>query len=385
MNFCKGQFLNRRGVVCLALPLLAGLWAPACSEDGGGGRESASGGFSSGSQVTTAPATSLTGVTTGDPADEAATTTGGTTEGATEGSTNGSSGGGEGPGEEPGGAPEEEPNGGATSDGAPKFDLGEAPKPEGGGQEEPAPCVKIDLLFVVDNSGSMEDEQANLIASFPTFVQEMQQELAEAESLHIGVVSSDDYEGNEAPCADKLGALVTKTGGEGSSEAMCGPYASGLRFMTEMDDLPQRFTCAAQVGIDGSGDERPIDAALQALGPGLAGPGSCNEGFVREDALLVLVLITDEEDINSIGDPPQWFNSLVAMRGGVETNIVVLSLIGPENPECEDADVGARLIEFTKMFTYGSVGQICAANYQMFFHDAVAGIAEACGQFMPPG
>src|SRR5690606_30732265 len=127
------------------------------------------------------------------------------------------------------------------------------------GPSEAAPCVKVDLLFVIDNSGSMEDEQANLIAGFPAFVNEIQKELADAESLHIGVVSTDEYEYNDAVCADVLGALVTQTGGEHSSNAPCGPYVSGKRFMTEMDNLPQRFACAGQVGTDGDGDERPID------------------------------------------------------------------------------------------------------------------------------
>jgi hypothetical protein len=245
-------------------------------------------------------------------------------------------------------------------------------------------CVKVDLLFVVDNSASMKQEQANLVASFPGFVQEIQQELADAESLHIGVVSTDAYEFNEAPCADVLGGLVTQTGGDNASGAVCGPYASGKRFMTEQDDLPQRFACAAQVGTGGSGDEMPIDAALHALGGGLNAPGACNEEFVRDDALLVLVLITDEEEDHSIGDPPQWFNSFVALKGGVETNIVVLSLIGPMQPACPEAnEPGLRLVEFTELFTYGSIGQICADSYQPFFHQAITGIAEACDNFIP--
>jgi hypothetical protein len=37
------------------------------------------------------------------------------------------------------------------------------------------------------------------------------------------------------------------------------------------------------------------------------------------------------------------------------------------------------------MFTYGSIGQICAASFQPFFHDAIAVIDQACENFMPPG
>lgn len=369
--------LSKRQCMFLAVPACLALLASGCGEDGG--RDSASVGFS-GPQLTTIT-TAPGGVsgTSGETTDAAPTTSAGAETGGEPGpdSSTGGDSGTEAPGEEPGQEP---------SDSAPKFDLGEEPAPADPGATEAKPCVKIDLLFVVDNSSSMKQEQVNLVASFPTFVSEIQQELADAESLHIGVVSTDDYEHNEPPCDETLGALVTQTGGEGASAAKCGPFASGRRFMNEKDDLPNSFTCAAQVGIDGSGDEMPVDAALAALGPELAGPGACNEEFVREDALLVLVIITDEEEDGSAGDPPQWFNAITALKGGIETNVVVLSLIGPKNPACKDAaEIGERLTEFTEMFTYGSIGQICATNYQMFFHDAITGIAEACDHFMPPG
>jgi hypothetical protein len=42
------------------------------------------------------------------------------------------------------------------------------PTGDGGGEEEG--CAKIDILFVVDNSGSMAQEQANLATNFPQFI-----------------------------------------------------------------------------------------------------------------------------------------------------------------------------------------------------------------------
>lgn len=351
------------------VPLLSLACAAACADDGGGGRASASASASSPSGLSVG---GVLTVTTAAATEGAGGSSGGESEGGTLASGGGEGGGGL--------------TGGAQGDTEPKFDLGEVPDQGGSGPAGDSPCVKVDLLFVVDDSSSMQEEQVNLIASVPTFVQEIQQELAHAESLHVGVVTTDAYAHNQAPCAGVLGGLVTQTGGVDSSAALCGPYVSGLRFMTEQDDLAQRFACAAQVGTDGDGNEMPIDAALAALGPGLAAPGACNEGFVRGDALLVLVLITDEEEEGSAGAPPQWFDQLVALKGGLETNVVVLSLIGPANPMCMDAaEVGYRLIDFTSRFTYGIVGQICAGNYQPFFHDAIAGIAEACHHFMPSG
>ncbi|WAS91131.1 hypothetical protein [Nannocystis punicea] len=369
MNLSNRQSIRR---AVLAVPMCVGLFSTGCGDDGG--RDSATVGATLGAVTTVSPGTSpdpSSSSTTAEAPEPAPTTSEGTSTGA---------------GDETDGTSEAPAGGEGPPDSGPKFDLGDSPDPVDPGSQD-KPCVKIDLLFVVDNSSSMKQEQVTLVASFPTFVSEIQQELADAESLHIGVVSTDDYEHNDPACADTLGALVTQTkGGKGASDAVCGPFASGHRFMTEADDLTTTFTCAAQVGIDGSGDEMPIDAALAALGPDLEAPGACNEEFMREDALLVLVIITDEEEEGSAGDPPQWFEAITALKGGVETNVVVLSLIGPENPSCMDAaEIGERLIEFTDMFTYGSIGEICAENYQMFFHEAIAGIAQACDGFMPPG
>ena len=141
---------------------------------------------------------------------------------------------------------------GDATDDAPKFDLGLPPDIN---QGEPDECTKVDLLFAIDNSGSMGDEQGNLIAAFPGFVSGIQEALQFAESYHIGVVTSDSYDHNEGGCRG-VGDLVTQTGGSDSSNGACGPYSSGFRWFDNTEpDLASTFACAAQVGTDGSGDE----------------------------------------------------------------------------------------------------------------------------------
>jgi len=310
------------------------------------------------------------------------------------------------PGEEPSGnnsstgAEGDESSSGEPDDGAaPIYDVGNA-----GGSGGPAPgedsCTKIDLLFVIDNSGSMAGEQENLAASVPGFIDVMRETLVDADSLHIGVTTTDANTGNAAPC-NVDGALVTRTSGADSSEATCGPYALGGPFMTEDDDLDVAFSCAARVGTEGIPFERPMDTLRAAITPGINAPGQCNEGFVRPDALLVVVVITDEEDHldsaviqnGSADDPPGWFTDVVALKGGIEENIVLLSLVGTPSPsacdglvgEDEGAQVAPRLISFTEMFTYGTVGDVCADSYAAFFADAVSVIDIACEGFTPAG
>jgi hypothetical protein len=256
-------------------------------------------------------------------------------------------------------------------------------------------CAAVDLLFVIDNSGSMADEQAKLVANFPLFAEEIQTTLAEVDGYHVGVVTSDDYWNlfaspginSDAPDCRVLGGLVTST-----AQGNCAPFAEGHRFMTEADDLGSSFACAATVGDTGLGIEKMGAAASAAVLPALNSPGQCNEGFIRNDALLVIVMITDEnDDVESGTTPSDWYDSVVAAKLNLPDNIVVLSLIWDDrngNPDgCvadTDEEVGYAIEEFTNMFTHGSLGSVCADSYAQFFSDAISVIDTACDDFEPP-
>jgi hypothetical protein len=255
-------------------------------------------------------------------------------------------------------------------------------------------CAKLDLLFVIDDSGSMALHQANLIANFPAFVEGMQTELADADSYHVGIVTSDAYGPNADGCTD-LGHLVTQTGGPGSSEATCAPFATNERYMDGTEpDLAQKFGCVAQVGVHGSSHEAQVEAAYRATAPENNVEGACNASFIREDALLVVVIVTDEDDTmateecpwcGSEGTVADWFETLVAHKQGIEENIVVLSIVGHQwQADCPAAKA-ENIIEMTEMFTYGSLGDVCAPDYADFFSDALSVIDTACDGFTPPG
>ncbi len=47
---------------------------------------------------------------------------------------------------------------------------------------------KVDMLFVVDNSGSMSDEQAMLADSFQTFIDQF---MLRNVDFHIGIITTD--------------------------------------------------------------------------------------------------------------------------------------------------------------------------------------------------
>ncbi len=274
------------------------------------------------------------------------------------------------------------------------FDLGiipESPISKG-------PCGKVDFLFVIDNSGSMSEEQANLVTSFPGFISAIQGSLDTVEEYNVGVITTDAYSQNTAvPGCVVLGGLVTRTGGTSSSNMVCGPYDAGANYMTQEDDLATSFACAAQVGISGNGIERPMQAMLDAIDPvgPLAQPGACNEGFMREDALLVLVIITDEYDGMgdpeagpSPGTPMDWYDEVVLAKAGIPENVVVVSLVNSAGGPCPPASLvfdGVNIVDFTNMFgTNGLVGGVCELDYSPVFSQAVDVIDVACDNFVPP-
>ena len=275
------------------------------------------------------------------------------------------------------------------------FDLGTTPDV---GELDDG-CNAVDFLFVIDNSGSMGTAQDNLVANFPTFIDGIQSTLSEVQSYHVGVVSSDVYDGNSAPC-DRLGGLITRTTGFDSSEMTCGPYAEGHNYITEEDDLGPTFQCAAQIGTSGDASERPMNAMEAAISPDLTGEGACNEGFIRDNALLVVVIITDEADgpgdgegappNSSTGDADSWYQSVLDAKGGIPENAAALVLTNYEGGPCPPAgfgfDDGVNMVNFATLFgENGFVAGICEPDYGPSFSNATAVIEAACDNFIPPG
>lgn len=288
----------------------------------------------------------------------------------------------------------------------PKFDMGVEPDPE----NKPKRRCDMDFLFVIDNSGSMGDIQKAIATSVPDFVKTVKERIPDLEAYHVGVISTDEgffNAGGDVNNCARLGGLTVHTLDLARRPAniTCVPYANEKNFMSNDDNLDEKFKCAAELGANGSGNERPMDALLASFSEDLTKKGSCNEDFFREDAILVVVIITDEEDDprlaengnpgGSKGDPADWYKALTAFKKKGPEYLVVLSLVGtPEPNACEQtfqpgtsddgkwvktAEIGERIIEFTEMFgKRGVVGDVCAENFDGFFQEAVNKIKLAC-------
>lgn len=277
-----------------------------------------------------------------------------------------------------------------------KFDLGAMPEPEKKNDEN-RPC-EVDFLFVVDNSISMDKKQINLINSVPKFIKTMLGPKERPKDFHIGVVTTDAYEHSPQQCRF-LGGLVSqvemevkKPGKPAIKElTKCGPYSTGLNYMTHEDDLYRSFACAARPGRMGSAKEKQIGALLGAIESKNGAKGRCNEGFLRSEALLVAVMITDEDAQYEQGGPQDWKNKILAAKGNDPRKVVVVSIVVPKKNQCDPGDVlaqeGEDIIKFTELFEKrGFVGDVCSPNYEPIFNKAIGVIDFACGELLdPPG
>lgn len=186
-----------------------------------------------------------------------------------------------------------------------------------------------DVLLVVDNSNSMMEEQAALAAQIPRLVEALAtgdvdgdgvQDFPAVSSLQIGTVNTDMGTGGFAvPTCDDSdfgddGLLLT--GGSTSIPGCMASYPNVLHFDAESGadaaDFAHDASCVALMGINGCGFEQQLESMLKALTPsasstvfhrGTVGHGDgANAGLVRDDAVLAVLQVTDENDCSAL-DP----------------------------------------------------------------------------------
>jgi hypothetical protein len=267
----------------------------------------------------------------------------------------------------------------------PIYDVGiipDAPLPTDMG------CKGIDFLFAIDNSGSMGAQQVQLLASFPGFITAIENSLDNVSSYHVGVITSDAYSSNESGC-QTIGDLVSQTQAGGA----CGPFESGKRFATHEDDLQAVFPCMANVGTFGSPIEQPVTASIAALSEEKAEPGACNEDFVRDDSILVLVIVTDDppydfdmDDAHPNTDTSEWYDSIIEAKGGNPEAVVVIGFIPWQSVACVFGGESPNLIEFVDSFgDQGIKASICEPDFGPIFTSTIETIQFTCDNYIPQG
>ncbi|MBW2734003.1 MAG: hypothetical protein JRH20_16570, partial [Deltaproteobacteria bacterium] len=183
----------------------------------------------------------------------------------------------------------------------------------------------LDILVVVDNSGTMALNQARLVSQFPLLLDGLRRHAlgpdgsgkpcevddtsgCNTPDLHIGIVSTDLGSGPYS------GARYGCSPGGDNGELQAIPRTSGCTAPTDnwiaydgsasnipagadhpLDRVIEAFSCIATLGTDGCGFEQPFESARRALDPTLM----INPGFMRPEALLIVLFITDEDDCSA--------------------------------------------------------------------------------------
>ena len=166
----------------------------------------------------------------------------------------------------------------------------------------------LDILFMIDNSSSMTEIQQKLLTQDPSFMTVLQNLPNGLPNIHIAVVSSD----MGAPGDSTSSIMCTPAGDNGAFQSTprgtCTntTLASGATFISNVGgvanytgNLTDVFGCIAQLGQYGCGFENQLASVARALGADGAPPPSQNAGFLRADAELAIVLLTNEDDCSA--------------------------------------------------------------------------------------
>ena len=216
----------------------------------------------------------------------------------------------------------------------------------------------VDVLWVVDNSSSLNNERNRLAAQFDRFVSVL---LAAQVDFHVGVISTD--------LSDPTRAGVLRGPVPWIDRATRNPRAVFADAVT----FPNDETVVLEEGLE---------ATEIALTPPVAdGP---NRGFIRAEAALAIIVVSDEDD-GSLGPTAHFVRFLKSVKGpGRSVNVSLSAVVGPLPDGCyspgEEHIFGAQAKEAERYIevaeaTGGLVESVCAADFAPFVETLATSLA----------
>ncbi len=234
------------------------------------------------------------------------------------------------------------------------------------------PGKQVDVLLVVDNSPGMAAAQAKLAASLPQLMQLASQWQVD---YHVGVVTTDMTSATDKGRLRTLGqtrVVTQKTvdaTGTLQSLAVVGASGStveqGLAAAKAALSLPHTFD-SQKACLQ---DTDCTDGACVAGPDGKKACGGHNRGFLRKDASLEIVFVSDDDDA-SPADVAYYVNALFSIKGAANKDLLHVHALVPSGGACGPKP-GSRYIAVAKD-TGGKVASVCDAS----FAAALKGIGE---------
>jgi hypothetical protein len=173
------------------------------------------------------------------------------------------------------------------------------------------PPAKVDFLFVVDDSGSMQSSQTSLATAAQAAVTALN---ASSLDWRMAMVTSSYHAANASPVPGNLGALRKFTRNLNKVRAWLtqGSTCSGSGVCSGVPDMPEAATCpggtsegangGCWVSTSGTGSEGVLGAARKAIDditPGTEPNAPESPSLARKDASLVVVILGDADDQTS--------------------------------------------------------------------------------------
>lgn len=205
---------------------------------------------------------------------------------------------------------------------------------------------KVDILFIVDDSLSMDAHQQRFSSNVDAFVSGFFN--SRLIDYHIGVLTS-SMKGDQ------------RKGVAGNLYYVFEPYVD-----KNTPDASAVLKQNLMPGIGGDGDERFFEPVVKALSTPII--DGFNKGFYRKDAYLVLVYITDTDD-HGQWSPELFYSFLLRLKNGDAKKIISYGAViprGGETSQCirNNTEVPPdKLIEFIKGQTHGSYFSLCSENF----------------------
>ena len=212
-------------------------------------------------------------------------------------------------------------------------------------QVETAEALRVDFLWVVDNSASMLEEQEALSATADQFFAALSRSRID---FRLGVVTTD------------------------------GEALRGGGFTRDVDEFRQRV----QVGVNGNGREEGLEFAVRAVQRARTATGA--EARLRSDAVSVVVFFSDEDSTNL--DTPANYAAALSDQG-----VLAFAVVGPRPRGCLAigrgvARLGESYIQVAESLG-GASASICAEDLSQPINEillAAAGAASEIQLNAPP-
>jgi hypothetical protein len=277
----------------------------------------------------------------------------------------------------------------ALDDTGPLLDVGGGATMGGGDEGGAMGCTKVDVVIAVDNSSSMTEEiealQGPVFDSFPQTLLDVNNGL---DDFQLGLIDAcpkpaalQDMGAAGACGYSTMRNYMSSTSPSLANEFQC---ATGLPFMAGWSGGDD--TCEDSL----DDDEQPAYTAATVVSPPFV--DDANMGFLRDDAVLMVVAITDEDEaLVDASDALAIYDKLVAAKGGNVDAIAYMGVAGGSDCDgpygsANDATISRAVAQLFETQGRGMFWDLCQGELEVGFQTFIETVVDStCMTFEPVG